>query len=171
MNNIYNDNEYLNIIDDILYNNEFKKIASNIHHGLSRLDHSLRVSYYSYKFSKILFLDSKEVARAGLLHDFFISQGNSKKERTISIFVHPKKALANSDRLFNLSDKEKNIIEAHMFPVIPNKIPKYLESWIVSLVDKIVATYEFSYSCSTKTLCKIPNAYFVSLLLLFRLGL
>ena len=171
MENIYNDSDYLNIVDDILYNNEFKKIDSSVHHGLSRLDHSLRVSYYSYKISKIFFLNYKEVARAGLLHDFFISKGTDPKERTISMFVHPKKALKNSNKLFNLSEKEKNIIEAHMFPIVPNKIPKYMESWIVSLVDKAVATYEFSYSYSTKALCKISNAYLVSILLLLRLGL
>jgi len=171
MKKIYNDNDYLNIIDDILYNNEFKKIDSSIHHGLSRLDHSLRVSYYSYKLSKILFLDYKEVARAGLLHDFFVTKELSRKERTISAFVHPKKALANSTKFFNLSEKEKNIIEAHMFPLVPNKIPKYMESWIVSLVDKIVASYEFSYSYGSKALCKLPNAYVVSLLLLLRKSL
>lgn len=171
MKNIYNDNDYLNLINDILYNNEFKKIDSSIHHGLSRLDHSLRVSYYSYKVSKILLLDYKEVARAGLLHDFFVTKELSRKERTISAFVHPQKALANSDKYFNLSEKEKNIIEAHMFPLVPNKIPKYMESWIVSLVDKVVATYEFSYSYGSKALCKLPNAYVVSLLLLLRKGL
>lgn len=168
MKKIYSDNDYLNIVEDILYNNEFKKIDSSIHHGLSRLDHSLRVSYYSYKVSKILFLDSKEVARAGLLHDFFITKELNRKERTISAFIHPKKALENSNKNFYLTEKEKNIIEAHMFPLVPNKIPKYLESWIVSIVDKIIATYEFAYSYGTKALCKLPNAYVVSLLLLLR---
>ena len=90
MKNIYNDNEYLNIVDDILYNKEFRKIDSSVHHGLSRLDHSLRVSYYSYKLSKILLLNTKEVARAGLLHDFFVTKDMTRKERTVSAFVHPK---------------------------------------------------------------------------------
>ena len=38
---------------------------------------------------------------------------------------------------------QKDIIVSHMFPLIPNKPPKFLESWVVSLVDKFVATYEF----------------------------
>lgn len=168
MKNIYNDNEYLNIVDDILYNKEFRKIDGSVHHGLSRLEHSLRVSYYSYKLSKILLLNTKEVARAGLLHDFFVTKEMTRKERTISAFVHPKKALANAEENFTLSEREKNIIEAHMFPLVPHKIPKYMESWLVSFVDKIVATYEFTYSYGSKALCKLPNAYVITLLLLLR---
>jgi uncharacterized protein len=168
MKNIYNDNDYLNIIEDILYNKNFNKIDNNIHHGLSRLDHSLRVSYYSYKISKKLLLNYKETARAGLLHDFFMKEELTKKEQMVSAFIHPSKALENSNNNFYLTDMEKNIIEAHMFPLIPNKIPKYLEAWIVSAVDKVVATYEFSYSYGSKALCKLPSAYVISLLLLLR---
>ena len=171
MNKIYNDNDYLNIVNDILYNEDFKKIDNNIHHGLSRLDHSLRVSYYSYKISKFMSLNYKETARAGLLHDFFMTGELSKKEQRISAFVHPKKALENSNKIYSLSNREKNIIEAHMFPLVINKIPKYKESWLVSGVDKIVALYEFGFSYGTKAFAKIPNAYAISLLLLLRLGL
>ena len=89
----------------------------------------------------------------------------------ISAFVHPKIALKNATDIFNLSDMGKDIIITHMFPLIPNKIPKYLESWIVSAVDKLVAIYEFSYSYGTIALSKLPNAYVILLLLMFRFGL
>ena len=84
-----------------------------------------------------------ETARGGLLHDFFITdelKGKAKKFRTI---IHPYKAVKNSEYYFNITDLEKDIIINHMFPTLPHKIPKYLESWIVSIVDKIVAIYEF----------------------------
>ena len=64
-----------------------------------------------------------------------------------------KKSLQNSEELFYLSDKEKDIIYTHMFPLNINRVPKYLESWIVSIVDKIVATYEFSLTFKNK--CKL----------------
>ena len=44
---------------------------------------------------------------------------------------------------------EADIIESHMFP-IDIKIPKYLESWVVSVVDKVVSTYEFYHKASKK---------------------
>lgn len=171
MDKIYNDNSYLNIVDDILYNNEFKRIDGSIHHGQSRLDHSLRVSYFSYKVCKAMKLDYKKVARAGLLHDFFVTGDLTKKERLVSAFVHPKKALENATNNFEISELEKDIIIAHMFPLIPNKIPKFLESWIVSIVDKIVAMYEFSYSYGSKAFAKVPSTYAILFLLLFRFGL
>ena len=66
MNNTYNDFEYLNIIKSIINNNEYKEIGNCLHHGTSRLKHSLRVSYYSYKVAKLLNLDYKETAIGGL---------------------------------------------------------------------------------------------------------
>lgn len=148
------DNDYMNLVFDIYNNAEFLKINKIEHHGVTRFDHSVRVSYYSYKIAKILKLDYKEVARAGLLHDFFFSNENrNKKERFISVFKHPKICVLNSLINFELSTKEIDIIQSHMFP-INLKIPKYAESWIVSLVDKGVAIYEFykkfSYSFKFK---------------------
>ena len=66
-----NDQEYLLIIDNIMKNEEFKKMDNIKHHNTTRLDHSLKVSYYSYKIAKSLKLDYKDVARGGLLHDFY----------------------------------------------------------------------------------------------------
>jgi len=140
---VYNDKEYINIVSDILDNEKFKKLRDCEHHGLSRLDHSLRVSYYSYLFAKKYNLDYVKVARAGLLHDFFINEDLTEKERKISAFVHHNVALDNSCKYFDLSNKEKNIIVAHMFPLTLFRIPIYIESYLVSIIDKIVATYEF----------------------------
>ncbi len=141
--NIIADNQYMNIVEDIYYNAEFNKIKTIEHHGVTRFEHSLRVSYYSYKLAKLLKLDYISVARAGLLHDFFFSkEDRSKKDRFISVFIHPKISILNSLINFKLNEKEKDIIITHMFP-INFKIPKYVESWIVSFVDKGVAIYEF----------------------------
>ena len=41
---------------------------------MTRYDHSLRVSYYSYVLAKKIGLDYVLVSRAGLLHDFFFSE-------------------------------------------------------------------------------------------------
>lgn len=142
--NIKRDKNYINIVNNILDNEEFNKIKTIEHHGTTRFDHSIRVSYYSYKLAKMLRLDYQEVARAGLLHDFFLSDEDRKfKDRFLSTFTHPKKAVENSERVFGINDKEKDIIQSHMFPIYIS-LPKYAESWIVSLVDKFIGTYEFS---------------------------
>lgn len=156
---IKKDEKYLNLVDNILNNDEFNKIKSIEHHGTTRFDHSMRVSYYSYKISKFLHLDYIETARAGLLHDFFLSdEDRNVKDRFVSTFVHPKEAVDNSIRVFGVNEKELDIIRTHMFP-INISIPKYAESWIVSLVDKVIGTYEFS-----KKFGYIANIYLLFLL-------
>ena len=143
MNYLFNDDEYNKIIKPIIDNEEFIKINNCRHHGITRLEHSLRVSYYSYKISKKLKLNYKQVAEAGLLHDFFINDQLTYRQQRLSAFTHPRKCLENACKYFNLTSLQKDIIFSHMFPLIPNRIPKYMESWVVSFVDKFVATYEF----------------------------
>lgn len=134
----------MSIVNNILDNDEFLKIKSIEHHGISRYDHSLKVSYYSYKIAKILHLDYEQTARGGLLHDFFLSpEDRTKKDRLKSVFTHPKQAVLMAKSEFELTKKEEDMIRSHMFP-INLSVPKYAESWIVSMVDKCVATNEFA---------------------------
>lgn len=164
MNLEFHDNEFNQIIKDILEHNEFSKMKNIEHHGITRLDHSLKVSYYSYKIAKAMHLDYLQTARGGLLHDFFFSpEDRSSKERLLSTFTHPAKALDTANTYFNLSRKEQDMIRSHMFP-INISVPKYLESWIVSGVDKAVALSELSLKYKFK--CR----YAYNVVLLFVLG-
>ena len=153
------DFDYMSLVLDILDNSKFQKTNTCRHHGLTRYEHSLRVSYYSYVLAKKLRLDYKSVARAGLLHDFFITEDLKESYRKISAFVHPYIALTNACKYFELNEMEKDIIITHMFPTLPHKVPKYLESWLVRLVDKVVATYEFYYSYAAPRIYKVSNLY------------
>lgn len=143
MKKYYEDRKYLSLVDDILENDEFKLMGNVIHHEGNRLDHSIRVSYYSYKFAKIFRLDCEKVARAGLLHDFFLEEntGATRKEKMALMINHPEYALINSKKYFNLSSLEEDIILSHMFP-IGKHVPKYFESWMVDLIDDVAAVYE-----------------------------
>lgn len=142
MNSHKEDLEYMQIISSILENENFNKIKEFEHHGITRFEHSLKVSYYSYKIAKKMGLNYEETARGGLLHDFFYSPDERDvKERLISTFVHPKKAVSTAKANFELTRKEEDMIRTHMFPV-NIAIPKYMESWVVNLVDKTVAISE-----------------------------
>ena len=137
MNNTYNDFEYLNIIKSIINNNEYKEIGNCLHHGTSRLKHSLRVSYYSYKVAKLLNLDYKETAIGGLLHDFFITDNYNKVNKKVSsTFKHPKIALSNANEIFNITEKEQDIIVSHMFPIVLNNVLKYKIMSEINDLDK-----------------------------------
>ena len=140
------DEEYLSIIDNIMKNEEFKQMSNIKHHNTTRMNHLIKVSYGSYKVAKLLNLEYRDVARAGLLHDFYteeVSKCSNIKDKVLLFSTkHPDNAVENSMRNFELSEKEINIIKTHMFP-IDYKVPKYAESWIVSIVDKVVSFTEF----------------------------
>ena len=132
--------EFELITKDISMNNEFMKLNTCIHHGISRLDHSYRVAYYSYKIMKFFKLNYVEGTRAALLHDFFTDDvsnygplGRYRK--------NPKCALENAQKHFSLTPLQEDIIVKHMFPVTITP-PKYLESVIVDIVDDVASIYE-----------------------------
>lgn len=162
--NYSNDQEYLNIVADILNNDKFLKLQNCRHHGGDRLEHSLRVSYYSYLITKKLKLNYIETARGGLLHDFFFREELSLKKQKFCFALHPYNAIENANNYFNLTDLERDIIINHMFPTLPHKVPKYIESWIVSLVDKASAIYELKYSYKLKLIYRFSHLYIMLLL-------
>jgi len=136
--------EYYEITQDILENPEYQRRLEYHHHeNRSVYTHCLIVSYYSYKVAKFLRLDYRSAAIAGLLHDFYYEdwQMNPKHGlKNMHGFVHAKQALNNSQIYFKekMNDKINDSIVKHMFPLtfFP---PKYIEGWIITIVDKIVS--------------------------------
>nr|WP_312577252.1 HD domain-containing protein [Sedimentibacter sp.] len=148
------DKEYMEIVHDILNLKEFQATKDIKHHGNGVYEHSLDVSYLSYKIAKKVNADYVCAARAGMLHDFFYFDWRSdeakerrKKYKGIEKitkmhgFAHPFEAYENASKYFTLNKREKDVIIKHMFPLSPI-LPKYIESWIVSAADKIIATKE-----------------------------
>lgn len=147
MNRQYDNEEFQSIIKPILDNQEFLKTKHRTHHGMSRFEHLQRVSYYSYLITKKLRLHYKETTRAALLHDFFLDETNDDS-LVEALQNHPNYALENAKKYYNLTDREEDIIKTHMFPVT-FKPPRYLESWIVDIVDDIAGMYEkYRSSCN-----------------------
>ena len=109
----------------------------------------MQVAYFTYLSCKKLKLDYVSATRAAMLHDLFLYDWRKKYRKTnlsgLHAFVHPKIALENACKTFNLNDIEKDIIVKHMWPVTLS-LPKYKESYIVTIMDKYSACIEtFSY--------------------------
>ena len=113
------------------------------HYDTNCFDHCYNVAFYSYLICKKLNLDYISVSRAGMLHDLFLYDWRKKQpeHKRFHGFRHPRIALNNASKLFDLNEKEKDIILKHMWPItiIP---PKYIEGYIITLTDKYCALEE-----------------------------
>lgn len=136
------DPEYLEDVWHILTSKEFLQLSRYVHHRwTTRLMHSINVSYVSWLIARKFGCDARAAARAGLLHDFCPYDFKKKTPTGESqAFYHPKAAAKNSQELFEISDREKDAILAHMFPLGP--LPRNKEAWIITLADKICAVTE-----------------------------
>ena len=100
--------DYYETVKCILEHPEFLKRKNYKHHGeTSVYDHSLVVSYTSYRICRFFGLDKKSAAIGGLLHDFYYKpwQENIEKKPLFKKhgFVHAKEALENSKKYFHNS--------------------------------------------------------------------
>lgn len=139
-----NKEEFENIIKDIK-ENETVNLMKNYrqHFNTSCYEHCYNASYYCFLIAKKLHWDYKSVARAAMLHDLFLYDWRKRENnrKGLHAFTHGNIACQNACKLFNLTEKEQNIIKRHMFPVtlIP---PKSKEGLLLTLIDKYCGLIE-----------------------------
>jgi uncharacterized protein len=138
---------FLPCVADLLADEKVRSMGALPQHkaGVSCLDHSILVAWYSFRICRRLGLDSRAAARGGLLHDFYLYNWQVKATHPNHLhgLWHPKAALANAKARFFLSPKEADIILKHMFPLTPRPY-RYWESLVVSCMDKVCALAELA---------------------------
>ena len=131
--------------DEIIEKSRIKESLKHIQHGTTTVfEHSLSVTYYCLKIANTFKwkIDEKSMIRGALLHDYFLYDWHEKGENhRLHGFYHPKRALLNARKHFDLNGIEEDIIIKHMFP-LTFPAPKYKESVIVCIVDKWISTKE-----------------------------
>ncbi len=167
--------EFFEIIKDIISNDTVRQMKNFRQHcNTSCYQHCMQVAYYTYIACKKMRLDYVSATRAAMVHDLFLYDWR-KKYRNVDLpglhaFVHPKIALKNASKLFDLNDIEKDVISKHMWPVTFG-FPKYMESYIVTIMDKYSACLETYYyirnKLSQKTFYKY--AYIFLSMIFFRI--
>lgn len=130
---------------DIL-NSEGMHIEKNcLQHGqISVYEHSYMVAVLCVELAIICRIraDMRALVRGALLHDYFLYDWHEKdKSHRLHGFIHAERALKNAECDFWLTDIERNMIRAHMFP-LNLVLPRYRESVILCIADKICATRE-----------------------------
>jgi uncharacterized protein len=144
------DKDYMAIVGDFLKTDELQKLDQIEHHYIStRLQHSLRVSYRSYRITRALGWNARSTARAGLFHDLFYYDWRDTKFAKSHAYVHPRIAYRNARKLTPITPLEKDIIIKHMWGATLTP-PRYKESFVVTFVDDVVAIKEWRASVKYK---------------------
>ena len=149
------------INDDRIFYGEMEKLLSDEkvrsmskykqHFGTNTLKHSIRVAQTAFDLSNKLGwdIDEKELARGALLHDYY--QYSVLDERIDAVKAyrhgtrHPWIAEKNAEKDFCITDKERNIIRSHMWPLTLFTPPKSREAALVCMADKMIATKEMVF--------------------------
>ncbi len=129
-----------------IINSEYMQLEKGfLQHGkVTVFEHSLRVACLSIYIAKKLNINvnKRSLIRGALLHDYFLYDWHiADPSHRFHGFIHAKRALSNATRDFSLNSIEKDIIKKHMFPLNITP-PKYRESIIVCIADKISALWE-----------------------------
>ena len=153
LNELEKNEEYRAILrlhgDDILCSEQYKKLKSFIQHGnVTVYEHCIHVALCAIRVNRKLGAKGREreIVRGALLHDYFLydwHNGDSPDNIHPKLhgFYHPGIALRNATRDFTLSEREKEIIKKHMWPLTVNP-PKCREAWVVCIADKYASTLE-----------------------------
>ena len=115
------------------------------HSDLSVYQHCCHVAYMSCLLSNKLRLavNYRELIRGALLHDYYLYDWHKRKKHPDfqHAFGHPSRALRNALEDYDLTEREMQIIQRHMWPltIIP---PTCTEAWVIVLADKICTVLE-----------------------------
>lgn len=139
-----NDEEFQRIIKELINNGTVQEMKNyRQHYETTCFDHCYMAAYYCYLICKKYHLDYKSATRSAMLHDLFLYDWRVRQpdRKGFHAFTHGKKACENACKLFDLNEKEKDMIIKHMWPVTI-EFPKSIEGFILTLVDKYCALSE-----------------------------
>lgn len=118
------------------------------------MQHSIRVAQTSYAMAlalKVKFVEEDLIA-GGLLHDFYLYDWHDRnKSANKHATKHPLYARENAVNILGVSEKIASIIETHMWPLPPQRLPKSIEAWIITVADKICSMGETLATRSKRT--------------------
>lgn len=158
--------EVTQILQPYIENEKVQDMQNYIQHGtVTTLEHCITVATMSYFIVKLfgLKVNLSVLLVGALLHDFYLydwhNKSFTKRLPYAHGIIHPIVARKNAQKQFDIDDKTANVIESHMFPINITKVPKYKESIIVGLADKIVSLKEtvIGFVIKFERLCKKKN--------------
>lgn len=127
---------------DILASEGMQSEKQFLQHGTtSTYAHSVAVTVMCLRIAAALRVKTheRELVRGALLHDYCLYDWHAP-HKGLHAFTHPKIALENASRDFELGKIERGMILSHMFPL--GRLPLCRESLVLCLADKVCAVCE-----------------------------
>ena len=115
------------------------------HGSTTCFDHSVAVTLCSIRLAEKWGwdVDWRSLVRGALLHDYFLYDWHDKySHEKLHGFHHPHVALENASREYQLTPRERDIIQKHMWPLTLFHIPRCREAWVVTTADKYCSLKE-----------------------------
>ena len=134
------------ILEKYDQNPKVQQMREFIQHGdVTTYQHCKNVVLVSCWLNHRLHLGADETSLAvgAFLHDFYLYDWHNCSNITHwHGFKHARIARYNAETVFKLTDKEKDIIQSHMWPLTFRHMPTCREAVIVCLADKYCAVVE-----------------------------
>lgn len=150
-----NQKEFNKLISEMLENDHYMALKEFSHHDEEDIvSYNIQVARMSYRIAKLTGADVVSTTRGAMLHDFFHYDWKEYKQGVFDFRHtrnHPIISYENAKEHFGVNVIEADIILKHMFPLTIAP-PKYVESYIVTLSDKVVATRNFLTAFKLKKL-------------------
>ena len=134
--------EFEEILEPILRNQRVQMMKKFIQHGnTSTFQHCRSVAETSDRLNERFRLgaDRRTLILSAMLHDFYLYDWHSVDDGSHRRhgFHHARRARDNAVREFGVDRKIQSVIDSHMWPLNPLRIPKSREAWILWVADKI----------------------------------
>ena len=134
------------ILEKYDQNPKVQQMREFIQHGdVTTYQHCKNVVLVSCWLNHRLHLGADETSLAvgAFLHDFYLYDWHNCSNITHwHGFKHARIARYNAETVLKLTDKEKDIIQSHMWPLNPTDIPHSREAALVCMADKMSSSYE-----------------------------
>ena len=136
-----NEEFFKEVYFEVRTSSRFNECANFIQHGNTSVkQHVIMVTLLALNLSEKLHIkvNKKALIRGALLHDYYLYDWHDRKLKDLHGFNHPRRALKQALKEFELTEHVIDIIMKHMFP-LTLRPPRYREAVLVCIADKICA--------------------------------
>ncbi len=130
---------------DVLASEGHKQSDRYIQHGDTTMrDHTISVACMCVSLARKSHLkfDYYSLVRGALLHDYFQYDWHDRSHPKRHGWRHASIALKNAADDFSINPVEADMIKKHMFPLNLTAVPRYRETFILTVADKICSFKE-----------------------------